>query len=140
MGLRSEVLLRPHFAISGQFSHNPACPVDFEPFTTSHFVVFAIIVRMGPHVVWLHARFTATYADRRGATNEWRGPVILRPKDYLSMSISESVLFVDHGANESVRELISPIVDTRNALYDHVPFSIDVHPPVPGVALMVYLR
>jgi hypothetical protein len=82
----------------------------------------------------------ATHADRRVAMVEWRGPIILGRNDNLPMSIGESVLFIDDGANKSVRELIGPIVENRNALYDNAPFSIDVHPPVPGVIVIEYHR
>lgn len=121
--------------------HNPAQLVDFEPFTTRHGVVFAIPVGVRPHVVWLYAYFTATYADLGMALFEWSGPVIPGRNHNPPLPIRESVFFIDDGAHQSLRELISPIVDYRNALYDHPPLAVDVHPPVPGLAAVTeYLR
>jgi hypothetical protein len=67
----------------------------------------------------------AAYADYRVAMLERKGPVVCGRNDNLSMSIGESVLLIDDRANESFRELLSPIVGRRNGLYDNTPFSID---------------
>lgn len=91
--------------------------------------------------VWLQAYLAATSADQRIAMYEWQGPLIHGRNDNLSASIGESVPFINHCANESIRELISRIVDRWDALYDNPASSIDVHPPVQGrIALTVYLR
>lgn len=71
---------------------------------------------------------------------EWKGPVVFGRNDNLPMSIGESVLLIDDRANETVRELIRPIVGNRNALYDNAPSSIDVHPPASLVIVIEYHR
>src|ERR1700760_2508704 len=56
--------------------------------------------------------------------------------DNLSMAIRESVLAVDDRANQAVRELFSPVVGSRNGLYDDASFPINVHPSLAGVILI----
>src|ERR1700756_4092998 len=104
------MLWGPWFGMSGKSCHHAASLVDFEPFTASHCVVFTMSsIPMCGFRVWLYACFTATYADHRVAMLEWGGTVILGCNDYLPMSIGESALFINDGANESVREIIGPI-------------------------------
>ena len=71
---------------------------------------------------------------------EGKGPVVFGWNDNLSVSIGESVFLIDNRANQPLRELLSPIVVRRNGSYDNAPFSIDVHPPLPGVILIEYRR
>ena len=72
--------------------------------------------------------------------HERKSPVVFGRNNDLSMSIGESVLLIDDRANEAVRELISPIVGNRNALYDNAPSSVDVHPRPSLVIVIEYHR
>ena len=126
--------------MSGNACHNTARLVDFEPLTTSRSAVFAIVFRLYCRVAWHYAGFTAAHANDSVALFEWTGPIILGRNDNFSFWIGESVLFIDDDANESLRELIGPIVNVQNALYDNPPFSIDVQELLPGRIVIEYRR
>lgn len=84
------------------------------------------------------AGFPATDADSRVTMLEWGGPIILGENNNPALSIGESVLFIDDGPNESIRELIRPIVGNRNALDEDAASLIDVCPPMVGVIVIEY--